>query len=159
MSMPAGLDISTFRGAAFVADQGNQPGSGVTATGVASNTVDRVSYSGILEWMPSYALFGNWSIKGQIGGAPVKNSGTSTFGLLDYQALLSYMVIPTVGIEAGGGAQTWINNGGTSAAVSANVPYYLPKDSFFSQVFIGYSHYFLSGLGTDEGRLGVAVTF
>jgi len=108
-ALPSGLDISTVRGAALIADQGSQPGTGVTALGGTSTTVNHVSYSGIIHWVPSYALFNNLSVKAQLGEALLKTSATSTFGLADYEGLLSYY---------------------------------------------GYSCYFLSGLNTDEGRLG-----
>ena len=63
-------------------------------------------------------------------------------------------------IEAGGGAQSWINNGGTHGVLSGNLVWRSHSKIFglVDRIFAGYSRYLING-GADEIRAGVGVSF
>jgi len=116
------------------------------------------TFSGQISWNPQYGLSDSLYLRGNLGATLLKSTFDSKFLATNYQVLAGYR-LGSFGLEAGGGAQTWFDNGGTAAIVSANVPWSFDKPllGLFDRVFAGGSMFLLSNT-TYEARLGVGIS-
>jgi len=70
------------------------------------------SYSGGASWNPAYFFNPDLGLRLNAGwalmvGSAVSGGSTTFFSAIDYELLVSYRLTENIGIEAGGGAQTW----------------------------------------------------
>ena len=140
-AMP-GISMMQFQGNGYAA---TQTGGGNVFTGQAS-------------WNPTMNL-GVIDVRGNVGAALMKNGFDSKFVSFNYQVLANYSIFSSLSVEAGGGLQTWMSNGGTHPIFSGNAVWGFPTKLFgyFNRIFAGYSKFLLTGNSTDEFRLGVGV--
>lgn len=117
--------------------------------------------SGEVSWNPIFSLGSGFGIRGNIGAMLLKGF-PDKFLAAEYEARLSYAFNGALAVEAGGGAQTWLQKtAGTSPVFSAG----------FSWIFFGTSSWLRSGITggysvflpkdnlTHEIRLGVMLAF
>jgi hypothetical protein len=110
--------------------------------------------SGQLSWNPELEL-GTIALRGNLGAAVLKGLFDNKFVAINYQALASYRGLSPFALEAGGGLQTWMKNGGTHPILSANVAYGL--GGMINRLFIGYSRFLLTNNATNEFRAGLGI--
>ena len=118
------------------------------------------TYSAQLGWTPTYRMGGLW-VRGDFAGSVLKGLTDNRFVSLSYQALVGLAVWSSLGLEAGGGAETWPSNGGTSIALSSNAVWSFNEKIFgiVSHLFVGYERYFISNSAGNEFKLGVGIAF
>lgn len=117
------------------------------------------SWTGEFAWTPQYNITSDFGVRANLGGSILKGMTSDHFTMLDYELLLNYTFITQWEIEAGGGAQTWIDHGGTRPAVSATYAF-KPKEKLFTfvdSIFATYTHTFISDNAANQVRLGLAV--
>jgi hypothetical protein len=112
--------------------------------------------TGQISWNPTYS-FGRVSVRGNLGVGLLKGSFEDKFISINYQALAHVGVLGGFGVEAGGGMQTWMDNGGTHPIFSGNLVYDL-KWMVLNRVFAGYSYFLLPNNATQEIRLGIGIS-
>lgn len=119
------------------------------------------SFSGLLTWSPEFSLTDSLAVRGQFGGSLLAAAPSGTFVMLTYQALLEYGITSSLLIDAGGGYQTWLNNGG-SAPVGTGAVAFRPAGKIFGlieRIFAQYSYFALSLATTHEIVVGVGFQF
>jgi hypothetical protein len=118
------------------------------------------TYSGIARWMPETRLADNILAGLDVGISGLKSNSTGTFAVLEYAAVGRYELNPQWSARLILGAQTWVNNGGTSLAAGAGGVYALPTPLFehIDSVFLTYMPVFQSKT-THEISAGVGVKF
>lgn len=102
-------------------------------------------------WQPQYQLSDRIKLLGRLGLFPLRQSQTNGFFLGGtYEILLSYLVFHELGIELGGGGQTWMGLG-TSLFLSAGI--------FWRSLFLDYSATNMDSYQTTEIRFGLNYQF
>lgn len=113
-------------------------------------------YSGQLAWTPLIQL-GGIGLRGELGATLFKNVLGSSFLVLNYEALLQLSLLPKIGLELGGGMQTWTKgNGGTAGVLSAGLTVGLLGT--LDRIYATYSR-FLLGTDANEIKLGIGLVF
>jgi hypothetical protein len=117
------------------------------------------SFSGVVSYLPAYRLMEKLDLKGNFGASAYRAVGNELMGVFNAGALVSYRVIPSVALEAGGGIQTWLSYG-SSPMGNANVAWVpeTPVLGRINKVVVGYSRLF-QALPTDEVRVGIELNF
>lgn len=112
-------------------------------------------YSVQLAWTP-YVGLGPIGLRGDFGVAFLKNVVGNRFMAVNTEALLSFSLLPAFSVEAGGGLQNWIDNGGTDLSFSANLVF--STLAMLDRIYVGYSRFFLAP-GVNQLRFGIGFTF
>lgn len=110
--------------------------------------------SGQISWNPTLHVSDILVLRGLFGGSLLKRPDLTLFTLLDYEAFFG--VEKTVGIEVGGGGQTWVDNGGTYFTWGGSL--YVSLPSVISRIFAGYGMVLTPTLSSVL-RGGIAVSF
>lgn len=117
------------------------------------------SFSAMVSYLPAYGLLEKLDLKGNFGASAYRAVGSELMGVLNAGALVSYRVIPSVALEAGGGVQTWLGYE-LSPMGNANVAWVpeTPVLGRINKVVVGYSRLFQE-LPTSEVRVGIELNF
>lgn len=128
---------------------------------VAVQSKDAYSSWPELAWTPEVSLSPNFTVKALLGVSGLKGEGGSNYALLEYELMLG-LYANALGIEAGGGLQTWVGQSNTLPLVSGNLVWRrVTRDNiaWFERVFVGYSACFYSPYMTHEIKAGVGFVF
>lgn len=110
--------------------------------------------SGQASWNPTVDLAALY-VRGSLGLAVLKNAFGGKFLSTHVQGLAGMSLFWNFSIEAGGGVQTWVSNGGTNPILTGHLVKNLSWFGSINRLFAGYSRYLLSGNTTSEFKLGV----
>jgi hypothetical protein len=112
------------------------------------------SYSAMLSYLPRYALFDQFDIKGNIGASLYKGVNQLT-PVFNTGLLLGYQPLSPLLVEVGGGLQTWVGES-SAPLVNANVAW-VPAEPLLGRVqkiVAGYSRAFFEA-PINEVRVGI----
>lgn len=125
------------------------------------------SFSGTAAWTPLYRLNEKFGIKANIGALLLKKITGENFLGVDYSLGFQWKPVRYFSFEEALGAQTWLDYGGTSFALSAQINWYMSdhlkvKKPFFQKlldrVFFGYS-LLTDAVFIHQLKLGIGVDF
>jgi hypothetical protein len=115
------------------------------------------TWTGELAWTPEYKLMNDINLRLNLGESLIKDAAGNHDALLDYELLVNYTCMANFEVEAGGGAQTWVNSG-TYGAISAGLGYRSKgKIPVIDNIFATYTHVFITGSNANEVRVGVGI--
>jgi hypothetical protein len=120
------------------------------------------SFSGELAWSPSVRLAGPLGLRGHAGVAILRGYSSMLFGSLDGELLLTWRVAGGLGLEAGGGMQTWQGGAsGTSPALTGGAGWHFgPRFlGFIDGIYADYSAFLTPSSVTHEIRGGIGISF
>lgn len=121
--------------------------------GIAVLQPGRTTYGPQLAWIPSIGL-GGVGLRGELGVGYFKNAIDDRFLAFNYEAFLTFPIVPLLfTFEAGGGLATWASNGGTHPIASLYTVLSIP--GFLNRVFFSYSRFFVPNAGVNELKLGL----
>jgi hypothetical protein len=142
-------------------------GEGLTLIGIHLNGIGVFqsggnSYSLQASWTPRVGILESLSVRGDFGLTLLKNSFGNRFLAANYELLLCVPLYTNWSAEVGGGWATWFANGGTRPILSANGVLGLNEEgkeaNILDRIFVGYSHFFLTGNGAHELKAGVGLS-
>ena len=115
------------------------------------------SFSPFISWNPSYTVFPELAVVGDLGITELKTSQGSNFTAIEYQALASYSLTSVWRAEGGFGAQYWSGDGGNahSPMVSANAIHLINGTGLVREIFGGVSLLFVPNLRSYFFRIGI----
>jgi hypothetical protein len=125
------------------------------------------SFSGVAAWTPLYRLNEKFGIKINAGALLLKKITGENFIGVDYSLGFQWKPLRYFSFEEALGAQTWLDYGGTSFALSAQINWYMSdhlkvKKPFFQKlldrVFFGYS-LLTDAVFIHQLKLGIGVDF
>jgi hypothetical protein len=119
------------------------------------------NFTGEVSWNPALHLGSYVAIRGNIGGALLKGF-PDKFVAIDYEARISYAFCKSFSVEAGGGAQTWLQeNGGTAPTVSGALSWMFFRKIPWMRAGItaGYTMFLPKDNLTHEATLGIMLSF
>ncbi len=123
---------------------------------------DGNSFSGMLTYNPRYAG-STFGLSLELGGTVLKSSlGTqSRFVALSGKAMLDFSFLQSYRLEAGGGAQFWVNNGDLLPCAGGNLVRKFDKNlfGFVNHLFAGYNAVFVPKNLTHEILVGFGIVF
>lgn len=119
------------------------------------------TYSGVVSWNPWLAVTQWFAFRGNFGASFFRSNQAQRFFVSEYEVFLSFPEVGPIGLEFGGGAQTWWGAGGTHPMASGMVLFPVDDDNlnWFRYLYLGYSACFLPGVYTHLVRVGIEVTF
>ncbi|MBL7716451.1 MAG: hypothetical protein JNL01_13380 [Bdellovibrionales bacterium] len=115
-------------------------------------------FTGQVAWNPTMEM-GSFKLMGNVGAGLMKNAFDKLFPGFNAQVFLQKDLLGRVGVQVGGGIQTWLTNGGTHPIASGNLYWGLTNKWFgmVDKIFAGYSRFFMTN-ATDEFRLGIGIS-
>lgn len=117
------------------------------------------SASGQLSWAPALRINESFDVRGNLGATLFKSAFDKLFPAIDAQVLGAYNFSQNHAAEVGGGVQHWVGNGGLAPIVSGNYVYRASWVPMMDRMFVGYSHFLLSGNPTSQVRAGIGLSF
>jgi hypothetical protein len=111
-------------------------------------------------WVPAFLLGSGLNAKAVLGFSLYKDPAGSRFGAIDSQVLIDWNVISSFRVEGGGGAETWVGNGGVFGKLTVNAAYEpdFPWFDFLDRVYVGYSRV-MGSASAHLIELGVQLIF
>lgn len=113
------------------------------------------SMSGEVAWSPTTHLAGPWGLRGNLSSSVLKSLYDTNFVALNGSAYLTIQPLPFLEVEAGGGLEYWINNGGLAPTVGGNLAVPLHLFGLVNRLYLGASNFFLKSANALEARAGV----
>lgn len=121
------------------------------------------SYSLQANWTPFFNFSEKFYLRGNFGLVPLKSSASTTFIAYNGQILIGVAkLISQLGVEVGGGVETWIESGKIYTLVGVNLPWVFESNvlKVIDRVFLGYSSLMLSEVNaTTEIKIGIGLSF
>ena len=131
---------------------------GFRAAQITAFQTDGSLYSGFVGWTPSFRINHDFGVRLSLGGILSKSKVGDKYPIIDAKVLAAYTLSNQLAIEAGGGKQIFIGNGGARWALTTNIAYH--TDLFiFDHLYFGYTAAMVPTNLTHEFRLGVGTLF
>jgi len=109
-----------------------------------------------LHWTP-FLRFEDLTARLDVGLSLVNLSGTNPFAIFGYEVFFAKNIDPSWAIEAGGGFQNWLENGGLTPVLSSFLLWSPTQElSLFQNIYLGLSKTF-QDQASWQFRLGMAL--
>lgn len=145
---------------AWCADEFHLINFQVSALAATQSASGGSAVSGTVNWAPILRT-GVFSFRLNIGASLLPDQFEGKFVSVDTEFLGAWH-LGSFGVEGGGGAQTWLNNGGTSPAISGGV-FFAPEKmlflGFINRIYAEYTRVFITDNGANEFQLGIGMGF
>jgi len=116
------------------------------------------TFSFHLAWAPYFYFSPSFGAGLELGGALFKSSiDNSGFFVIDTELVLGWFGKP-IGIELRAGAQTWLNNGGTSPLGGVTLNYLFSRNGLIDRIFLAYTYYLSSFDPSHQVRIGLGIS-
>ncbi len=114
------------------------------------------TFSGMLSLNPGFALTDQWGLRFGVGASAFKARQDTVFPVAETTAMGAYQLNEGLTLEAGGGMQMWLGNGGMMMMAGGNAVFPLKsKILLFDSVIGGYSYVMVPTKPTHIFRVAV----
>lgn len=129
--------------------------------GALGASVGGLGLSSELLWAPTYRLNSTFLLRGSVGGTVLPTVFSSLFPVIDTEILLSFNPIWRLEVDAGGGIQFWVNNGGVIPVVKGTLQWVFENRKLWviDRIYASYYRLLGSSLSGDMLALGVGIAF
>jgi hypothetical protein len=117
-----------------------------------------------VSWAPLYRFTPMFAVRGNVGVSALRGHNMQneqmTFAMFDFELLARLYVFGNFDVEAGGGVQNWVQQGGSAGAFTVNFGFHptVPLLTVLNRFFIGYTNVD-QATNVSEFRAGLTASF